>query len=61
MHSDTNYLPVEVSTVTLTPEGLYVVEYTQPQYDADDHLVVTLRADKEAGYRFVSNVKADKA
>ena len=59
MHSDTNYLPVEVSTVTLTPEGLYVVEYTQPQFDTQEHLVVTLRANKEAGYQFVSNVKAD--
>lgn len=59
MHSDTNYLEVEVSAVTLSPEGLYVVEYTQPQFDADDHLVVTLRADKAAGYQFVSNVKAD--
>ncbi len=57
MHSDTNYLPVEVSTVTLTPEGFYVVEYTQPHFDADEHLVVTLRANKEAGYQFVSNVK----
>jgi len=61
MHSDTNYLPMEVSTVTLTPEGLYVVGYTQSQYDADEHLVVTLRADKKAGYQFVSNVKVEKA
>ena len=58
MHSDTNYLLVEVSAVTLTPEGLYVVEYTQPNYDAEDYLVVTLRADKENGYQFVSNMKA---
>ena len=59
MHSDTNYLEVEVSAVTLSPEGLYVVEYTQPAFDAEDRLVVTLRADKAAGYQFVSNVKAD--
>ena len=59
MHSDTNYLAVEVSAVTLNPEGLYVVEYTQPHFDAEERLVVTLRANKEAGYQFVSNVKAD--
>lgn len=59
MHSDTNYLEVEVSAVTLGPEDLYVVEYTQPAFDAEDRLVVTLRADKAAGYQFVSNVKAD--
>ena len=59
MHSDTNYLEVEVSAVTLSPEGLYVVEYTQPAFDAEDRLVVTLRADKAVGYQFVSNVNAD--
>lgn len=60
MHSDTNYLAVEVSEVTLTPEGLYAVEYTRPTFDADEHLVVTLRANKDSGYQFVSNVKVDK-
>lgn len=61
MHSDTNHLPVKVTAVTFIPEGLYMVEYTQPQFDADEYLVVTLRADKEAGYQFVSNMKVDKA
>lgn len=59
MHSDTNYLAVEVSAVTLNPEGLYVVEYTQPQYDEDDRLAVTLRPTTD-GYQFVSNVKIEE-
>lgn len=60
MHSDTNHMLVEVSTVTLTPEGLYAVRFCHPNYDKTDYYCVTLRAHKEAGYQFVSNVKVGK-
>ena len=60
MHSDTNYLTLKVNAVTVNSKGYYVVEYTQPQFDADAYLVVTLRADKGAGYQFVSNIELTK-
>ena len=59
MHSDANYLAIEVTAVSLTPDGFYVVEYTQFHFDTTVRLAVTLRADGEGGYQFVSNVKVD--
>lgn len=59
MHSDSNHLSVTVTAVTLNPEGFYVVEYNRPTFDSHEHLAVTLRAHKEAGYQFASNIQVD--
>ncbi len=55
MHGDTNYAAVSITAGWVTPDDVYVIEYTSDCFSGSG-AVVTLRK-TDTGFQFVSNVR----